>query len=43
MNGEGPGAVSEWRKPAPGMLLQAVKDFNSKLSDTYMEGIASQI
>ena len=30
--------VSEWRKPAPGMILQAAKDFNIDLSESYMMG-----
>src|SRR5206468_3902013 len=38
MNGEAPGTKSVWRKPAPGMLLQASKDFNFTLADTYMVG-----
>jgi histidinol-phosphate phosphatase family protein len=38
MNAEAPGAVSEWRKPAPGMLLQAAKDFSLDLSEIYMVG-----
>ena len=38
MNGEAPGAISEVRKPAPGMLLQAAKDFSLSLSDIYMVG-----
>jgi histidinol-phosphate phosphatase family protein len=38
MNSEAPGTDSQWRKPAPGMLLQAAKDFNLVLSDIYMVG-----
>ena len=38
LNGEAMGAVSKWRKPAPGMLLQAAKDFNLNLTDSYMVG-----
>jgi histidinol-phosphate phosphatase family protein len=38
MNGEAPGTTSDWRKPAPGMLLQAAKDFNLDLSNIYMVG-----
>jgi histidinol phosphatase-like enzyme len=30
--------VSEWRKPGPGMILQAAKDFNVDLSESYMVG-----
>jgi histidinol-phosphate phosphatase family protein len=29
---------SEWRKPGPGMLLQAAKDFDFDLAETYMVG-----
>lgn len=29
---------NDWSKPGPGMLLQAAKDFNLKLSETYMVG-----
>ena len=29
---------SDWRKPEPGMLLQAAKDFNLNLSRSYMIG-----
>jgi histidinol-phosphate phosphatase family protein len=38
MNNEAPGAISDLRKPAPGMLLQAAKDFNLNLSEIYMVG-----
>lgn len=38
VNGEAPGSISEMRKPAPGMLLQAAKEFNLNLSDVYMVG-----
>jgi len=30
--------VSAWRKPSPGMILQAAKDFNIDLSESYMMG-----
>jgi D-glycero-D-manno-heptose 1,7-bisphosphate phosphatase len=29
---------SDWRKPQPGMILQAAKDFNIDLSQSYMMG-----
>lgn len=38
MDPSGEDEVNEWRKPAPGMLLQAAKDFNLNLADTYMVG-----
>ncbi|HEY4964122.1 MAG TPA: HAD-IIIA family hydrolase [Candidatus Saccharimonadales bacterium] len=38
MNGEAPGAISNMRKPAPGMLLQAAKDFSLNLSEIYIVG-----
>jgi len=30
--------VSEWRKPAPGMILQAAEDFDIDLPESYMMG-----
>lgn len=38
MNGEAGADASEWRKPGPGMLLQAAKDLDLSLSDIYMVG-----
>jgi histidinol-phosphate phosphatase family protein len=38
MSPHGSDAVTEWRKPGPGMLLQAAKDFELNLSDIYMVG-----
>jgi len=38
LNGEAEGAVSEYRKPKPGMLLQAAKELNLDLSKIYMVG-----
>jgi histidinol-phosphate phosphatase family protein len=38
MSPHGNNEVNEWRKPGPGMLLQAAKDFNLDLSAIYMIG-----
>jgi len=38
MSPHGSNEVNEWRKPGPGMLLQAAKDYNLDLSKTYMVG-----
>lgn len=38
MNGDGNGVVNEWRKPGPGMLLQAARDFDIDISEVYMVG-----
>ncbi len=38
MSPHGENEVNEWRKPGPGMLLQAAKDFNLKLPEIYMVG-----
>lgn len=38
MSPHGTDEVNEWRKPGPGMLLQAAKDFNLDLSQIYMVG-----
>ena len=38
MNGEAPGSISNMRKPAPGMILQAAKDFDLTLADIYIVG-----
>jgi histidinol-phosphate phosphatase family protein len=35
---QGTNEVNEWRKPGPGMLLQAAKDFNLSLAETFMVG-----
>ncbi len=34
----GKDVVNDWRKPGPGMLLQAAQDFHLNLSETYMVG-----
>ncbi len=38
MSPHGSTEVNEWRKPGPGMLLQAAKDFGLDLSSIYMVG-----
>lgn len=38
MSPHGQDEVNDWRKPGPGMLLQAAKDFKLNLSEIYMVG-----
>lgn len=38
MSPHGTNEVNDWRKPGPGMLLQAAKDFKLDLSKIYMVG-----
>ncbi len=38
MSPHGWNVVNDWRKPGPGMLLQAAKDFDLDLSEMYMVG-----
>ncbi len=38
MSPHGTDEVNNWRKPGPGMLLQAAEDFNLDLSTIYMVG-----
>ena len=38
MSPHGSEEVNDWRKPGPGMLLQAAKDFDLELKDIYMVG-----
>ncbi len=38
MSPHGQNEVNEWRKPGPGMLLKAAKDYNLDLAKTYMVG-----
>jgi len=38
MSPHGTNETNEWRKPGPGMLLQAAKDFGLNLSETFMAG-----
>jgi len=38
MSPHGSHEVNKWRKPGPGMLMQAAKDFNLDLSTIYMVG-----
>ena len=38
MSPQGSNEVNEWRKPGPGMLLAAAKDYNFDLKNTWMVG-----
>lgn len=38
MSPYGKDVVNQWRKPGPGMLLQAARDFGLNLSETYLIG-----
>jgi histidinol-phosphate phosphatase family protein len=38
MSPHGSNEVNEWRKPGPGMLLAAAKEFDLNLENTYMVG-----
>jgi D-glycero-D-manno-heptose 1,7-bisphosphate phosphatase len=38
MSPHGTNDTNDWRKPGPGMLLQAAADFSFNLADTYMVG-----